>query len=782
MKPYSVLQNLNCDNSKYLTENESEDRVVDLSMSEYLEGATGAGANKSSASFIEKIIKHREVLANQQVKKLEKKEITKHREVLEKKDNLNLKMINHQKESNGVGEKMKFTDQTDNAIRNGNDFRQNLKNGSNGDSFSDKLGLNGSLEDSIGEKRKLSEMLEDEELNESTEVLSTRPSDVEDTDNVGKDSSFSEKDCNGTSDSSDCDHDSNSDSGEETDDSWIDAWEDSLESLESRARQWQASALKLSFKIFDKPATSWKTSSSMPSEVKSTPTEEKVDPSEEKADPSEEKVDPPKEKVDPPEEKVGLKFQKFSKVEELFSIRNLSTNSFKFHSNLTLHSEDPIFEQKIAVLQEIQEKPRFVIHSCDLCPRGFTKKNQLKIHMKTHTGAIKPFQCEDCCERFKVNLELTEPFTPMFQSEMLRKTSAPPSSYPGFYKLSGPMPRVLTNQNIKLAEDEFRVGTLLGEGGFAKVYSALWVGGPEECRDAVLKVQLGGSPDWEWYITNQVQSRIGEGHHPHLGPGTKWLEGYMQTPSCYVYNTGHILVSQQQHHGTLLDIINLIKDMDKKVSVEVAEPLAIYLIAELLGLIEYLHSVDIIHADIKPDNFMVRFIPDRYNLHSTPCVQLIDFGKSLDLRLLPENTVFDEVLVDTDLLKCVEMREGRPWMHHIDFFGLAGIAHCLLFGGYINNNIVKIGGRWGIKGAAYKRWWQVEWKQFFDDFLNVKGAGKECLPSLVEWRNKLLAVFKEKNMDQQLADLEEQLETAKRGRMDAIQVQNKTPAKKRKKK
>lgn len=598
----------------------------------------------------------------------------------------------------------------------------------NADTLMDKLENNGDL---VGEKTKYNDI-----RRESTEMLlNNRSSDSSDT----------------REDSNETDEDSNDDSGEETDDSEIDALNnlyDTMDSLESTARQWQTSAIKLGMAIFDKPESSWKSCSSLDEE----------------------------------EGKIRIKLQR-NKVLDSFSIKTISSNSFSFHSNLTAFSEDPMFEQKVAILEEYQNKQNKDIHSCDLCPREFTKANQLKMHLKTHTGAIKPYKCEDCCQRFKVNHQFLEPFSPLTQKEMLSKASPPPSAYPGYYEISGPMPRFPAS-SVKLAEDFFCVGNLLGEGGFAKVYSAYWDLGPELCQDAVLKVQLGGSPDWEWYITNQVQSRIGESNHPDLGTGTIWQPGFMATPSCYIYNTGHILVSQQQHLGTLLDMINLMKEMDKKISIELAEPLAIYLIAELLGLVEYLHSVDIVHADIKPDNFLVRFIPSRSNLHTNPCLQLIDFGKSLDLRLLPENTVFDEVLCENDLLKCVEMREGRPWMQHIDYFGLAGIAYCLLFGGYINNNIVKIGGKWGIKGAAYKRWWQVEWKMFFDDILNVKGASKgckDCLPDLMKWRSKLLEVFREKNMAEKLEELEEHLETAKRGRLNTVETPGKTPAKKRKK-
>ena len=41
------------------------------------------------------------------------------------------------------------------------------------------------------------------------------------------------------------------------------------------------------------------------------------------------------------------------------------------------------------------------------------------------------------------------------------------------------------------------------------------------------------------------------------------------------------------------------------------------------------------------------------------------------------------VQVSTSGLRCVEMRERRPWRHHLDYFGVAATAHCLLFGQYL---------------------------------------------------------------------------------------------------
>ena len=68
-------------------------------------------------------------------------------------------------------------------------------------------------------------------------------------------------------------------------------------------------------------------------------------------------------------------------------------------------------------------------------------------------------------------------------------------------------------------------------------------------------------------------------------------------------------------------------------------------------------------------------------------LQLIDFGRSIDMSLLPPGTSFTKV-VATDGITCTEMREARPWREHIDYFGVAAVAYCLLFQNYIE--VVKV--------------------------------------------------------------------------------------------
>ena len=285
------------------------------------------------------------------------------------------------------------------------------------------------------------------------------------------------------------------------------------------------------------------------------------------------------------------------------------------------------------------------------------------------------------------------------------------------------------------------------------MYSASWSNGPESEVDSVLKIQKPAN-DWEWYILNELQSRLHSLNHRELGSGSSWKQSFMSSPRCFTFDDGSVIVSQHQKYGTLLDMINITSVADKAI----AEPLAVHLTAEILGLVDILHSMDFIHADLKPDNFMVREIPGPTTANA---IQIIDFGKTIDLKTIPAETVFDDV-VETSGLKSVEMREKRPWRHHIDYYGVAAVAYCLLFGQYME--VSKVRGRWAPRGT-FKRWWKADfWKRFFDEFLNLQGADKKCLPSLIGWRREFLELFQRENMSPGLVKAREVLERKCAGR------------------
>lgn len=308
--------------------------------------------------------------------------------------------------------------------------------------------------------------------------------------------------------------------------------------------------------------------------------------------------------------------------------------------------------------------------------------------------------------------DFENPFAPAVQ-RLMATLATPVSALPGYQVVPGSTPTLRPGSKILLEGETFHIEALRGEGGFAKVHSASWQGGEEE--RCVLKVQRPAN-DWEWYILGEVAKRVNKSA-PHLS------SSYMTASRCFTFSDGSMLVSRLAPIGSLLDLINATKK-DKTI----AEPLALHLAAEILELVHHLHLLDLIHADLKPDNFLVTDFPGPHNR----ALQVIDFGKALDLRMLPKNIVFTEQ-VSTSGLRCVEMREGRPWRHHIDYFGIAATVYCLLTGKYLQVKKTKSTGRWEPRDFKPRRGWQGPfWQNFFDTLLNLEGGERKCLPNLLD--------------------------------------------------
>ena len=50
---------------------------------------------------------------------------------------------------------------------------------------------------------------------------------------------------------------------------------------------------------------------------------------------------------------------------------------------------------------------------------------------------------------------------------------------------------------------------------------------------------------------------------------------------------------------------------------------------------------------------------------ASSCVQLIDFGRSIDMNFFPPGTVFDEIN-DCSGFTCTQMLQGKPWTFEVN--------------------------------------------------------------------------------------------------------------------
>lgn len=276
----------------------------------------------------------------------------------------------------------------------------------------------------------------------------------------------------------------------------------------------------------------------------------------------------------------------------------------------------------------------------------------------------------------------------------------------GYHSLNAAVP-TKRNNCLNLNGTLYSVNKILGEGAYAKVLKAV---NTSTQREVALKIQKPGCR-WEYYICREIQHRLSQ---------QNLASSFMPADQIFVYNNGSIIVTDLLPFGTLLNLVNKVVADTKR---PLTEPQVFYILEQVISAVQALHECKIIHGDLKPDNILLRAIP----AVSVQCIQLIDFGRSIDMSLMPEGMTFDQIVM-TDTFTCIEMRTGRPWTYQTDLFNLANTAHCLLFGDYMKVLETKHTGRWAIQSKLPRHVNSEFWGTFFDTLLNIESC--DALPDL----------------------------------------------------
>lgn len=260
-------------------------------------------------------------------------------------------------------------------------------------------------------------------------------------------------------------------------------------------------------------------------------------------------------------------------------------------------------------------------------------------------------------------------------------------------------------------EEIYCLRNCLGEGGFGVVF-LVESGTKREFK--ALKIETPASK-WEFYILSQIQRRL---------MGEKSKKYFIEPVSLYNFQDESYLFLEYCPQSTLLDLINYYKDNHNGME----EVLCIYITLELIRAVTAMHNIGILHCDLKADNCMISFsnldegdqLHDDYNKFglngwSLKSIKLIDFGRSIDLKLFDDEVRFNSSW-KTDEQDCPQMRDNRPWKFEADYYGMAAIIHTLLFGTYIK---VKREDNHVHLETPLKRYWQNEiWNPLFDLLLN----------------------------------------------------------------
>ncbi|XP_017857988.1 PREDICTED: probable serine/threonine-protein kinase yakA isoform X1 [Drosophila arizonae] len=276
------------------------------------------------------------------------------------------------------------------------------------------------------------------------------------------------------------------------------------------------------------------------------------------------------------------------------------------------------------------------------------------------------------------------------------------------------LPKISNTRTLNVLDSvQFNIDKEVGRGSYGSVYKAT------DTRSGNLVALKYQKPpnSWEIYICDQVLRRIRD---PQV------LPGLMDISTAIIAPNASLIATEFSPFGSLLDINNKIRQATTKV---MHESLVMHFSAQICNIVDHLHKQHIIHADIKPDNFLLMRVP---NVDSPePSLRLIDFGCAIDLSLFPdgERTKFRKV-VQTDGFTCIEMQEGRSWSFETDLFCIASTVHVMLFGEYMQPEKRTAG--WEIRQKVPRYLKKHVWSKFFSDLLNMQA---DKLPQLQQMRD-----------------------------------------------
>lgn len=247
-------------------------------------------------------------------------------------------------------------------------------------------------------------------------------------------------------------------------------------------------------------------------------------------------------------------------------------------------------------------------------------------------------------------------------------------------------------------------------------------------RSSLEAIKMESEPPsaWEFVMLRLTKRRLGV---------SRAAESIIDAYEMHLFRDEGFLVEAYRDQGTLLNAVNLAR-ADLSSGGVLDEQLAMFFTVEILRTVESLHAKGIIHGDVKPDNILVRldtaandewsssYHPDGRYGWSSKGITLIDFGRGIDMKAFRPDVQFiaDWPTTEAD---CAEMRELRPWTYQVDYHGLAGTIHTLLFGKYIET-VAERGAALGAGATkkyrireGLKRYWQTEiWADCFDLLLN----------------------------------------------------------------
>jgi hypothetical protein len=263
------------------------------------------------------------------------------------------------------------------------------------------------------------------------------------------------------------------------------------------------------------------------------------------------------------------------------------------------------------------------------------------------------------------------------------------------------------NASVNLGGETFKILKFIAQGGFARIYKTQG----EDGKQYAIKLEMPSCP-WEVYICKALSVRLPQEMQPFV----------MNVRDAFIFSNASAIVYDFYPMKTLLDLANSFKQDGSSIDGMIVAHVGIQ-IAEILN---YVKKANIIHADIKPDNFVIvdYLSTDLPHLqYIKPFVKLIDWGRAIDMSYYPNQTFKGRA--GTNGFDCHEMQEDRPWTYQTDFYGFVGTMHVLMFNTYMKTF-------WHAARKCYTFTEQLKrryplfetWTNIFREFLNIPDCDK----------------------------------------------------------
>jgi checkpoint serine/threonine-protein kinase len=252
----------------------------------------------------------------------------------------------------------------------------------------------------------------------------------------------------------------------------------------------------------------------------------------------------------------------------------------------------------------------------------------------------------------------------------------------------------------------------LGDGNYGSVCKVKW-------KNQLVAMKIHKLPDrWDHYMLQHIAQKSPVAHRY-----------VVRSHALYLDTKASYRIMDYSSQGTLWDFLKSFCQSD---AAGVPESLVQLFTLRILQAVAMLHSINVVHMDLKLDNILLdysladeatpsttatvpfkRSVPPPYasdsNYWNKISLKLIDFGLAVNLDLLASPAApFVLAHARWNTRKTVDMpaiASNANWpIHHLDYWGVANCAHVLLFGSALNMTALK----------RPKRYWNEPfWTAFF---------------------------------------------------------------------